>query len=499
MGGGEKYIGTISEYLSNDHEVDLICCEPVNVAEIESRLTLNLSKANWVDWPPLSCVELESLTSDYDIFINATYSSAMVSRAKQSVYIIFFPHKIKLVPLGVAGERGFNFLRRLVSKGINIRKEAGFYEEEGNGRCWSKGIARLYISKKMFPNGVFQLPLAEPVLYPDSVIVENCGEKLNTKINSSSISIESGSKEDISITIYCKTFSPDSTGRGPDTRELGICFCLESAHNRRTKIDSLKWKLSRYLDRYGAEFIDSYDTKIVISEYSRQWTEKRWRVTGEILPPPIDLRRFTPPLKNNKKKVILSVGRFFYGGHNKKHLEMMTVFRGMHDLGLIPKGWEYHVVGNVHRDSPVHCKYFSDVENLAKGYPIKILENLNADLLLGEYQSASIFWHASGWGEDESLYPERFEHFGMTTCEAMVAGCVPVVIAKAGQLEIVQHGVNGFTFDDEESLIKNTSKLISLYGTKEFLMLSARASDSIARYSSGVFLDSLTRLLNLKS
>jgi glycosyltransferase involved in cell wall biosynthesis len=37
-----------------------------------------------------------------------------------------------------------------------------------------------------------------------------------------------------------------------------------------------------------------------------------------------------------------------------------------------------------------------------------------------------------------------FEHFGITTVEAMAAGCVPVVIDKAGQREIVRHGTDGY-------------------------------------------------------
>jgi len=36
----------------------------------------------------------------------------------------------------------------------------------------------------------------------------------------------------------------------------------------------------------------------------------------------------------------------------------------------------------------------------------------------------SIFWSATGYGEDEEKKPWSHEHFGMTTAEAMVGGCV---------------------------------------------------------------------------
>jgi glycosyltransferase involved in cell wall biosynthesis len=40
----------------------------------------------------------------------------------------------------------------------------------------------------------------------------------------------------------------------------------------------------------------------------------------------------------------------------------------------------------------------------------------------------------------------------MTTAEAMAGGCVPVVIDRAGQREIVRQGVDGFRWSDESEL-----------------------------------------------
>lgn len=50
-------------------------------------------------------------------------------------------------------------------------------------------------------------------------------------------------------------------------------------------------------------------------------------------------------------------------------------------------------------------------------------------------------------GEDEQKAPEAFEHFGITTVEAMASGCVPVSFARAGQPEIIQHGTSGFLWN----------------------------------------------------
>ncbi len=62
--------------------------------------------------------------------------------------------------------------------------------------------------------------------------------------------------------------------------------------------------------------------------------------------------------------------------------------------------------------------------------------------------------------ENENLHPDKFEHFGITTVEAMSSGCVPVVIGVAGQKEIVTHGKNGMLWNSEQELEKYTLQLI---------------------------------------
>ena len=49
-----------------------------------------------------------------------------------------------------------------------------------------------------------------------------------------------------------------------------------------------------------------------------------------------------------------------------------------------------------------------------------------------------MYWHAQGYGEDADADPKTQEHFGITTVEAMSAGCVPVVYATAGPREVVE-------------------------------------------------------------
>ena len=88
----------------------------------------------------------------------------------------------------------------------------------------------------------------------------------------------------------------------------------------------------------------------------------------------------------------------------------------------------------------------------------EVVANLGRDRLKKLFEQAKIFWHAAGYGESEER-PEMFEHFGIVTAEAMAAGCVPVVINKGGQSEIVRHGVSGFLWDTLDELKEYTSLL----------------------------------------
>jgi glycosyltransferase involved in cell wall biosynthesis len=75
----------------------------------------------------------------------------------------------------------------------------------------------------------------------------------------------------------------------------------------------------------------------------------------------------------------------------------------------------------------------------------------------------------------------------MTTVESMAGGCVPVVIDRAGQKEIVREGVDGFRWSTPEQLVSLTARVA---GDEE---LRARlAASAVARaedYSEQAFAD----------
>ena len=122
---------------------------------------------------------------------------------------------------------------------------------------------------------------------------------------------------------------------------------------------------------------------------------------------------------------------------------------------------------------------------MARGHAIKITENLSSESLRKLYAKASIYWHATGFGEDEEKSPERMEHFGIATVEASAAGCVPVVISKGGQKEIVDNGKTGLLWETKTQLFNQTLNLIN--DKARFREISQNAIKNSMRFSQEKF------------
>jgi glycosyltransferase involved in cell wall biosynthesis len=213
--------------------------------------------------------------------------------------------------------------------------------------------------------------------------------------------------------------------------------------------------------------LDSYRIKTTISRFSQEWTSRRWGIDCEVIYPPADAS-FRP---GEKKHAVLSVGRFTATGHSKKQLEMMAAFGDLHrstDSCL-----EYFSVGGV-SDADADFEYFQRVGCAAIKCGGKVMANVDRRNLKRLYERARVFWHAAGYGEIDER-PELTEHFGIATVEAMAAGCVPIVINKGGQPEIVQHGINGFLWNTLDELKEYTSLVIRDDGLCARMAEAARA------------------------
>lgn len=219
-----------------------------------------------------------------------------------------------------------------------------------------------------------------------------------------------------------------------------------------------------------------YQKVLVNSAFTREYARRWWGLESEVVYAPC---RVDVPLLP-KRPLILSIGRFSVVGTSKNQREMAEAFGTLRQPG--PDRYEYHSVGGL-TDQPGDQEYFRLVSLAAGPAGVVLRPNLDRaalDTLLGE---AKIFWHAAGYGPVDD--PNRLEHFGMVTVEAMAAGCVPVVIAKGGQQEIVEHGVNGFLWQTLEELQEYTRRLMN--DTALWQRMSAAARHRAAAFSPEAF------------
>jgi L-malate glycosyltransferase len=200
----------------------------------------------------------------------------------------------------------------------------------------------------------------------------------------------------------------------------------------------------------------SYDLFLVNSEFTRGWTRRRLGVDATVLAPPVDPPRAAEPAHGGERgREILAVGRFFRGEHDKRQDVLISAFRQLHALD-----WELHLVGGAD-ERPQTRERLAELRELAGDLPVHFHVNAPGGELAERLARAALFWHAAGYGVDPDRAPERLEHFGIATAEAMLSGAVPLVFPGGGQAEVVQDGVTGLYWRSPPELAARTRALIA--------------------------------------
>jgi glycosyltransferase involved in cell wall biosynthesis len=222
-----------------------------------------------------------------------------------------------------------------------------------------------------------------------------------------------------------------------------------------------------------------YDLLWANSIYTQRWIYAYWGLPSEVLYPPVDVEQYAP---GGKRPRILSVGRFFAGNHNKKHLVMVDAFRSLLEDGLT--GWELHLAGGV-TPGRQHLEYLQKVRQATQGMPIHIHTDLPQQRLLDLYATSSIYWHAAGFDESPTKQPQKFEHFGISIVEAMAAGCAPIVMGQGGATELIRHDRDGFLWYTSDELRTQTRRLARDAGLRSRIAQAAIVSSR--RFSEASF------------
>ncbi|MGL5064902.1 MAG: glycosyltransferase [Microcoleus sp.] len=198
--------------------------------------------------------------------------------------------------------------------------------------------------------------------------------------------------------------------------------------------------------------VGDYTFIIANSQFSIKWLEKRWNLKPTfMLYPPVEMAAVKVP----KEQIILAVGQFEAGG-TKKQIELIQAFRSLQaNYPEQMQGWRLILAGSSVPKNP----YLKTVRDLLKqdSGAIELKVNAEFDEVKSLYARASIFWHACGLGE---VNPQRCEHFGMATVEAMQNNCAPITFNGGGQIEIVENGRSGYLFNSIDELCQLSHQLI---------------------------------------
>ncbi len=222
---------------------------------------------------------------------------------------------------------------------------------------------------------------------------------------------------------------------------------------------------------WARQKLNSWNVLNTNSAFTKEVIDKSWNTAVDVIHYPfVDTATIPyPPIPDSQRqRQILAVGRFYDPEHTDVHAKRQDILiqafkTGCKQLGWDKRNWQLHLVGAVEPDS-VHTAFVERLQKEAQGFPIFFHHDIPHNELNDLYAKSSIFWHAAGYGIDEERFPQKVEHFGMSTIEAMARGTLPVVVNKGGLKETVDHNENGFRFDSLEELLQYTQELMNLKG-----------------------------------
>lgn len=495
LGGGEQVAFAYAETLRDlGYRVDLLTHRQVDVQKAESKMNVNLRDIQIRYLPEMATPAVSKYTAEYDVFINTSYLDYFANRSKHGILSVFFPDQIFLTPVDLIKRSVIlPFLKKLF---IYPTTFEGFEYDEYVGhelKRWVGKHSRIHFSEKIsnlqlefdcktlafsvlkqiefHSNGRKILPLRKALNHKQNHIqyyfefAEGCDDfiiNLPEHEYAERISLNTLTTQQPRYVLYnlFKTYFPRWEMR------------LHGGPGVTRRADLL-----------------SYQQVFTISNFCHRWIRKYWRMESEVLYPPVNTHEFLPATK--KKNMITHVGRFFVTGHSKKQLDLIKVFKKVY-AESVAQDWELHFIGSV-QPGKTHQRYFEQCKAEAEGFPIFFHIDVPFAHLRKILGQSKIYWHATGLDNDQEKQPILFEHFGITTVEAMASGCVPLVINGGGQPEIVEHGISGYCWNNRAELREFTLELMK--DAAEWRIMSEAAKKRSQTFDRQAFKERFKKLL----
>ncbi len=461
LGGGEVVACNIAKVLLDlGYKVTFVMGKSVTVSEIKRKLNIDLSDASFAEiWNDE--LTLQNLTKGVDIYVNATFMDYTRGFAKKNYYYVFFP-----TPLGRGLLNGLKNKLYLPMMAKIIRPRELLSNEErqvvlNNNFGWRLAQEPLKIA-------FYNLTPGNKCTLNFQVFFSNFDK---SNLEGLHFSIKNGdilNQEVICdhrhnvLRFRCNVLSSNSTLYVYWKQTNGSDVFLINPNVEKGLIGQVLrlFGMTKIKNRLRAGVFQSPLLKIRMfhlladSKFTQKWINRYWQCSSTLLYPPVEMFFLDRPIDYKKKRNwICHVGRFFTMGHGKKQEILIETFKQLCDDGL--SDWELHLAGGVGSETNTQA-FVNYLRKLADGYPIFFHFNCTRSEIINLYYSSRIYWHATGFGENENKEPIKMEHFGISPIEAMSAGCIPVLY-KAGGLPETVYNLGG----DERYLFTSINDLKS--------------------------------------
>lgn len=470
LGGGEVVACNIARILKDEgHEVLFISGKVVAVDVIYNQLKIDLKDIEFATvWNDE--IVLKKLTKNKDLFINISFLDYSIGFAKKNIYYVNFPTKIYnnftgmlnsrlVIPLLSRLIKPVEFLSKIEAPVVLARKPA--YLLKSNNKFALSNLTPdrpQEASFKIHLSNFYKSFLENfKVLFDNAQVIDKV-IRISHQDNAIEFTIKFIPQ---SLTAYLNLNFQKLSGYHSMQEEKVYLFYpkiyLSKLHN--PLLDNF---MQRVINRFRAgifinasERLNTYQEVITYSYFGWKWIKKYWRRDAKVIAPPVDLlfkkNRVGRFKKNNW---ICSVGRFFTLGHGKKQEILIEAFKKLCDKNK--KKWELHLVGGL-GDEPSSIEFFQYLKNKSKGYPVFFHVNVSRQEVEKVYLQSKIYWHATGFGEDENYQPIRFEHFGISPIEALSAKCIPLLFNGGGLREVI----GALNLDKQRHLFNTIEDLVS--------------------------------------
>ncbi len=472
LGGGEVVACSIARILKDKgYDVLFISGKEVSKEIIYNKLKINLKgikfKQVWNDE-----IALKRLVAGSDLFINISFMDYSIGFAKKNIYFANFATK------PYSDLSGMLFTRILVPVITRLIKPIESLSQIEAPVVIHRNPAYILGQSNKYALSNLIINKSQRVTF--KIYLENFYKSFLEKIN---VFFENAQILEKQVRIYHNSntiqftikFIPKST-----TAYLNLTLeNLEHYHSiEEGKVYLLYPKVylirfpnflfGEFLQRVSIRFragifvniserLNTYQGILTYSSFAQKWIGRYWKMNATVIAPPVDLLNKKYVLGRYKKNNwICSVGRFFTLGHGKKQEVLIEAFKKLYDKGN--RSWELHLVGGL-GDEPSSIEFFKYLKENSKGYPIFFHINASRQEVEDIYLRSKIYWHATGFGEDEDFQPIRFEHFGISPIEAISAKCIPILFKGGGLTEIIN--VVGLSkdknlFNRVDELVENT-------------------------------------------